>query len=97
MSIDHLQALLKAAGASAGDDGFQQVPEGRLMTLYVASSGGSGFTINRVEAVRTEGDLLHARTVKGELFIVSLSSAYAGAVEGPTAASRKAGFVSHAG
>jgi hypothetical protein len=62
-----------------------------LFTFYVAY-GGAGLTVGRVEAIRVEGKLVHARTNGGELYVLALSDVYAGAIEGPTATSRKAGF-----
>ena len=43
--------------------------------------------------MRVEGGLLHARTVKGDVYVLALSDLFAGAVEGGTTTSRKAGFV----
>ena len=91
MTEEHLTALLNAAEAKKDDKGWVGAADGRLFTLYVAFNG-AGLTVSRVEAVRIEGKLLHARTNRGELYLLSLSEVYAGAIEGPTANSRKAGF-----
>jgi hypothetical protein len=91
MTEEHLSALLAAAEAKKDDKGWSVGSEGRLMTLY-AAYGGAGLSVSRVEAIRIEGQLLHARTSKNELYLLALSDVYAGAVEGPTATSRKAGF-----
>jgi hypothetical protein len=92
MTEEHLNALLTAADAKKGSDGWAKTPEGRLITLYIAS-GGAGLTVGRIEAMKIQGALLHARSVKGETFVLSLETVYAGTVDGPPASGRKAGFV----
>jgi hypothetical protein len=91
MTEDHLTALLSAADAKKDDKGWVGAADGRLFTLYVAY-GGAGFTVSRIEAMRIDGKLLHARTNRGELYLLAMSDVYAGALEGPTAQARKAGF-----
>jgi hypothetical protein len=91
MTEEHLSALLSAAEAKKDDKGWVGAADGRLFTLYVAY-GGAGLTVSRVEVMRIDGKLLHARTNRGELYLLALSDVYAGAIEGPTATSRKAGF-----
>ena len=91
MTEQHLSALLTAAQATKASDGWTSASEGRLLTLYVAYNG-AGLTVGRIEALRVEGEQVHARTSKGELYILALSDVYAGAVEAATATSRKAGF-----
>jgi hypothetical protein len=92
MNQDHLSALLAAAGAKKDSEGWIKAPDGRHVTLHAAFNG-VGLTVSRVGAVRVEGQLLHARTAKGDLFILALSDVFAGAVEGGSATGRKAGFV----
>jgi hypothetical protein len=92
MTEEHLASLLGSAKAKKDDEGWFVPAEGRHWTLYVASSGAS-LNVGRVEAVRTEGALLHARTVKGELFVLALEDVFAAALEAPAAGGRKAGFV----
>ncbi len=91
MTEEHLTALLSAAEAKKDDKGWVAAADGRLFTLYVAY-GGAGLTVGRVEAMRIDGKLVHARTNRGELYLLALNDVYAGAIEGPTATSRKAGF-----
>jgi hypothetical protein len=91
MTEEHLSALLLAAEAKKTDNGWSKVSEARSLTLY-AAYGGASLSVSRVEAVWRDGPLLHARTIKGEVYVLSLSDVYAGAVEGPAATSRKAGF-----
>ena len=93
MTEEHLTALLNAAEAKKDDKGYFAPPEGKLLTLYVAS-GSSTLSVSRIEAVRHEQGLVHARTKKGELFVLALQDIYAGAVEETQGGStRKAGFV----
>lgn len=91
MTEEHLTALLTAAEAKKDEKGFLRTAEGRTLTLYVASSAAN-LTVSKVEALRPEKGLLHARTVKGELFVLAIADVYAGAVEAPSTGTRKAGF-----
>jgi len=91
MTEEHLTALLNAAEAKKDDKGWVCAADGRLFTLYVAFNGAA-MSVGRVEALRIDGKLVHARTSRGELYVVSLNDVYAGAIEGATATSRKAGF-----
>jgi hypothetical protein len=92
MTQEHWAALVEASGAKKDDKGFLAPPEGKLLTLYV-SSGSATLSVQRIEAVRAEAGLIHARTKKGELFVLALEDVFAGAVEETQGSSRKAGFV----
>jgi hypothetical protein len=92
MTLEHWAALLEASGAKKDERGFLAPPEGKLLTLYVAS-GAATLSVQRIEAVRQEHGLVHARTKKGELFVLALEDVFAGAVEETQGSSRKAGFV----
>jgi hypothetical protein len=92
MTADHLNSLLSAAEAKKDDQGWFRPPDGRSLTLYVGADGVS-LTVGRVEALKVEGDLVKARTVKSEVYIVALQDVFAGAVDAPAGADRKAGFV----
>jgi hypothetical protein len=92
MTQEHWAALIEASGAKKDDKGFLTPPEGKLLTLYV-SSGSATLSVQRIEAVRQEQSLVHARTKKGELFVLALQDVFAGAVEETQGSSRKAGFV----
>ena len=91
MTEEHLTALLAAAEAKKDDNGFLRAGDGRTLTLYIASSAAT-LSVSKIEALRTERELLHARTTKGEVYIVALADVYAGAVDAPTTGGRKAGF-----
>jgi hypothetical protein len=92
MTLEHWAALVEASGAKKDDKGFLATPEGKLVTLYVAS-GSSTLSVQRIEAMRHEQGLVHARTKKGETFVLSLQDVFAGAIEETQSSSRKAGFV----
>ncbi len=92
MTQEHWAALIEASGAKKGEGGFLSPPEGKALTLYV-SSGSATLSVQRIEAVRHEQGLVHARTKKGELFVLALTDIFAGAVEESQGSSRKAGFV----
>ena len=93
MTLEHWAALIEASGAKKDDKGFLALAEGKLLTLYIVS-GASTLSVQRIEAVRQEQALVHARTKKGELFVLALADIFAGAVEETQGSSqRKAGFV----
>jgi hypothetical protein len=92
MTLEHWAALIEASGAKKDDKGYLATPEGKLLTLYV-SSGNSTLSVQRIEALREEKGLVHARTKKGETFVLALEDVFAGAVEETQNSSRKAGFV----
>lgn len=92
MTDEQLQALVAASGAVPGSDGWLESPEHRSMSLHLAREGAS-LTIGKVVALRLSGDVLEARTSKGETFVTARASVFAAAVEAPAATARKAGFV----
>ena len=92
MTGEHLDAILKGAQAKADKDGYQVVPEGGALTLYVAHDGVS-LTVGRVEAVKVEGELVYARTARREVFALGRSDLFAVALEGAVGLpARRAGF-----
>jgi hypothetical protein len=91
MTEEHFNALLTAAEAKREERGYA-LPEGRSLTLYVASNGAS-LTVSRVQAVKLEKGLIHAQTIKGERYVVELSDCFGGSIEAPPTGGRKAGFV----
>jgi hypothetical protein len=92
MTPEHLTALLGAAEAKKNDDGWVTLPEGRGLTLYVGSNGAT-LTVGRVQRLKLDGALVHARTNKGEHFVVALADAYAGSIDAASNTQKKAGFV----
>ncbi len=92
MTHEHLAALVAAGEATKNAEGLMTLPEGRSLTLYV-TAGNATLTITRVSSLRHDGALLHARTTKGELFILALEDAYAGSLDAPANVTKKAGFL----
>jgi hypothetical protein len=93
MTQEHWNALLAVSEAKKQDQGFLALPEGRSLTLYVAA-GSTTLAITRVQTMKLEGALVHARTNKGEHYVVALQDVYAGSVDTPTASTaKKAGFL----
>jgi hypothetical protein len=92
MTQEHWAALIEASGAKQDETGYLTPPEGKLLTLYVAS-GSATLSVQRIEAVRQVQGLVYARTKKGELFVLAVEDVFAGAVEETQGSSRKAGFV----
>jgi hypothetical protein len=94
MTGEHLEAILKVAGAKGDKDGWFTLPEGTAMTLHVAHDGAS-MTVSRIDAVKQEGDLVYARNPRRELFVLVRSDVFAVALEGEASAgkvARRAGF-----
>jgi hypothetical protein len=94
MTADHLETILKVAGARSEKDGWQTLPDGATLTLHIAHDG-AGMTISRVDAIKQEGDLVFARNPKRELFALARVDVYAVALDGESTAGkvvRRAGF-----
>jgi hypothetical protein len=94
MTGEHLDAILKVAGAKTEKDGWQTLPEGNAMTLHVAHDGAS-MTVTRIDAVKQDGELVYARNPRRELSVVVRSDIFAVALEGESSAGkvvRRAGF-----
>ncbi len=94
MTGDHLDAILKLAGAKNDKEGWLALPEANTLTLHVAHDGAS-MTVSRIEALRQEGELVFARNTKRELFVVVRSDVFAVALEAEAVAgkvTRRAGF-----
>ena len=96
MTPEHLSSVLKQAGAKAekGDkEGWEALPDGASLTLYLAHDGAS-LNVNRVEAVRQDGDLVSAKTKK-DVFYLDRADIFAIGIEGASPAGqppRRAGF-----
>ncbi len=94
MTGEHLDAILKVAGAKSDKEGWLILPDGGTMTLHVAHEGAS-MTVPRIEALRHDGELVFARNPKRELFALVRSDIFAVALEGESTAGkvvRRAGF-----
>jgi hypothetical protein len=93
MTGEHLDTILKNAGAKGEKDGFAALPDGTSMTLYIAHDGVS-LTVSRVEGLKVEGELVHARTAKGERYAIARGDLFAVAIDGAATGTpvRRAGF-----
>jgi hypothetical protein len=91
MTKEHFNALLSAAETKPDADGWSSPGEERLLTLHV-SHEGVGLTVGRVTALKLDGELVHARTSKGDQFVLSLDDLFAASVEASKEKSRQAGF-----
>jgi hypothetical protein len=94
MTGEHLEAILKVAGAKSEKDGWHSLPEGSAMTLHVAHDGAS-MTVSRIDAIKQDGELVYARNPRRELFVLVRTDVFAVALEGESNAgkvTRRAGF-----
>lgn len=94
MTGEQLEAILKTIGAKSDKDGWQGLPDGNTLGIYVAHEGAS-ITISRVESLRRDGDIVYARNAKRELFAVVRSDIFALSLDSEGTAAktgRRAGF-----
>ncbi|HLK37754.1 MAG TPA: hypothetical protein VKU41_13430 [Polyangiaceae bacterium] len=94
MTGDHLDAILRMAGAKTDKEGWVLLPEGNTMTLHVAHEGAS-MAVARIDSLKVDGELVFARNPKRELFALVRSDVFAVALEGEATAGkavRRAGF-----
>lgn len=94
MTLEHLHTILKAFSIRTEKDGSFQLPEGSSLTFHLAHDGVS-LTVQRVEHVRIEGDLVYARAraAKKETFAIACGDIFAVALDGaPGEPMRRAGF-----
>jgi hypothetical protein len=94
MTGEHLEAILKSVRCKQDKEGWNTLPEGGTMTLYAAFNGAP-LTIARVDSIRSDGDILYARTPKRELYALARADVFAFAVDGGASTgqpARRAGF-----
>lgn len=91
MTNEHFQALLSLSGAKPDAEGWSKSEDARLITLHVGNQG-VGLVVNRIVATRLQGELVLARTDKGDQFVVALRDIFAASVEAPKEKTRQAGF-----
>jgi hypothetical protein len=94
MTGDHLDSILKTAGAKQDREGWATLPDGSSITLHVAHDGAS-MTVPRIEGIKQDGELVFARNPKRELFVLVKTDIFAVAIEGeaaPGKVARRAGF-----
>lgn len=91
MERTHLNNILTEIAQATERDGWFEPPTGKTMTLY-ANRNGASVSANKVNAVRIDGELVQARTSRGETYILYLNDIFAAIVEGTSETKRKAGF-----
>ena len=80
------------APAKGDKEGWDTLPEGASLTLYMSHDGAS-LTVNRIQAIRVEGELILARSQKKDLLFLARTDLFAVGVEGTAAGPvRKTGF-----
>lgn len=80
MNHDEFAAITKEFKTTE-EGGFDVLPDGAQLTLYVAHQGAS-LGITRIDAYRAKGELLALRTAKKETFYVRLADVYAVSADG---------------
>jgi hypothetical protein len=95
---EHLDAILKSAGAKPGDGGFLELAGSATFTLYAAKDGAN-LTVPKVEGLKLEGELLVAKTKGGgagagaQMLYLVRTDVFAVAVDlSATQPPRRAGF-----
>lgn len=86
-----LNKILREIVQATENDGWFEAPVGKTISLYVNRTGAS-VVANKVNAVRVDGELILARTSRGETYVFYLVDLFAAIVEGTSEAKRKAGF-----
>jgi hypothetical protein len=94
MTEEMFRVVLEGANAKSDKDGWATLPDGRLMTLYVAHNGVQ-LTVAKVDRVRPASGIIKARTSKGDTFVLAIEDLFAAALDGgaESSAARKAGFL----
>lgn len=93
MTGEMFQKVLAKAEASGSAAEGASLPDGRTLTLYVASNGAS-MTVADVVALRLDDGVVEAENKKGVCHFVAVEDVFAASIksEGDGKASRKAGF-----
>jgi hypothetical protein len=92
MTAEEFQNIVRLAEVTVEGE-WSKLPEGRTMTLHVAS-GGVGLAVSRVSSIKVALPQLVLRTAREELFVVALNDVFACAIDQAGGQARKAGFVS---
>lgn len=91
MTREQIEAILKTHSAKSDKEGGYTLPEGSNLTFHVAHDGAS-LSLQKVESLRFDGELLYARSAKQQMAIV-ITDVFAVAVEGGVGPARRpAGF-----
>jgi hypothetical protein len=92
MTREQIEVILKSAQAKNDKEGGHTLPEGSNVTFHVSHDGAS-VTLQRIETIRFDGELVFAKSPKQTVALVT-SDVFAVAVEGVggAPARRPAGF-----
>lgn len=93
MTREQIEHILKSAQAKQDKEGGFALPEGSNVTLHVSHDGAS-LTFHKIDHVRFDGELIHARGDKKNVAFVA-SDLFAVTIEGGggAPARRPAGFL----
>lgn len=92
MTSEDLEAIVGLTEAKRAGE-WRELPEGRLLTLHLASNG-VGLTVAKITQLRnTTAGQLHLRTARDETYVVALADVFAAAFEDSGSKARKAGFM----
>jgi hypothetical protein len=94
MDPEHFHNILSLCEAGPADDrGFREFPPKTTLSLYLAKHGVP-LMVASIEALAVKGQHVHARTTKGDLYVLSLEDVFAVNIEGRAQAKsgRRAGF-----
>ena len=83
MTQEQLDAILKQWAAKADKEGWWTMPEGSLLTIHVAHEGAQ-LSVQRIESLRVEGEIILARTHRKELTCFVRDDVFALASDGTT-------------
>jgi len=91
MTREQIESILKNAQAKQDRDGSYAMPEGASLTFHIAHDGAS-LAFQKVEGVRFDGELLHAKAARQTVVFVA-SDVFAVGAEGSGGQPRRpAGF-----
>lgn len=93
MTREQIETILKSTQGKQEKDGSYALPEGASVTFHVAHDGAT-LTVQKVEGVRFDGELLFAKSAK-QTTALATSDVFAVALEGGGGAPvrRPAGFL----
>ena len=91
MTREQIETILKNAQAKQDREGAFAMPEGANLTFHIAHDGAS-LAFQKIESVRFEGELLHAKAQR-QTSVFVISDVFAVASEGAAGQPRRpAGF-----
>ncbi len=92
MNREQLTLLLEKGDLGSISEGeWQELPEGRHLTVHVSHPGGA-LAMSHTRAVFFDGDQLVGKNERGELFIVATADVFAFSLSPEKSGNRQAGF-----